>query len=276
MPSIDASVEVYEKGIGGKTTKFVLEDDLNGEVTLAQFLSHVKNITLLVANEILKEEQSRGFDKNPVIIVDGRVGVDPRNVKPFGQIQFKSKEVTSLEILSEIYQGIMERSKVVTGTYIEGNIVFLNGRVIATTLPELKTYIQSSPAIKPKDEFRFINVIPYARKLERLGVTAQRTQSRSVKSKDKKRGSGKVVKGANGPYYLTTRAATRKYKGNVQIYFGYILGSTLGVQSIPAQTKDGKKLRRTFKPKAGQKITKRNSGPYLYPQIKVIIGEGSK
>lgn len=270
---IDISVEVYEKGRGPKT-KFSLENDINGEISLQQFAEHVRQMSIIVAAEVLREEQRKGFDKNPVVVTDGRVGKSFLDVKPFGKIQFTSRKVTSLEIVEVIYKGILERSKVVTGTYIEGNLVFLNGKVIAVNMTELKQWLASSPKTNVGDEFRFVNVIPYARKLERRGVTAQRSQSRSVKNRSGRGKSGGSSLAANGVYYLTTRSAVRQYKGNAQIFFGFILGSTLGVQGIPAQTKAGKPLRRNFAPPKGKKATKRNSGPYLYPYIKLIIGEG--
>lgn len=274
--AFDISIEVRETGRGKNKTEFLLDSDLSGEVSFQQFLDHIRQMTIVVAAEVLKEEQQKGFEKNPIVITDGRVGKSFLDVKPFGNIQFKSRDVSSLEIVEVIYKGILERSKVVTGTYIEGNLVFLNGKVIALDMPDLKQWMENPPSIKAGDEFRFVNVVPYARKLERHGVTAQRSQSRSVKNRSGRGKTGGTYLAANGVYYLTTRSAVRQYKGNAQIFFGFILGSTLGVQGIPAKTKDGKILRRNFSPPKGKKITKRNSGPYLYPYIKLIIGDGTK
>lgn len=269
MPQVEANIRVFDQ-LDGRVIELDINRDLNGALTLKQFEETLKNTLLSISSYILREEQARGFDKNPVVITDGRVGKSPLDVQPYGKIEFVSTQVSGLEVIEEIYSGILSRSKVVTGTYYEGNIVFLNSKVVAINRAELKQWIASNPILNPGDAIRFVNVLPYARKLERHGVTAQRSRSRSVKSKDKEGRSGERILAPNGVYYLTSRAALGKFKGNLQIYFGFVLGSTLGVQGLVSSTKDGKPLRRTYKPSPKRP---KNSGPYLYPYIKLIFNQ---
>lgn len=249
-----------------------LNTDLQGEVTLAEFLTFTKKALLQISLDTLREEQAKGFDKNPITIVDGSKSKSIETVSPLGKIEFVNSQVQSLKVLEDIYQAILSRSKVVTGTYMAGNYVFLNGNVIATNLSEMQDWLKTSPSLGKGDIVRYINVVPYARRLERLGVTAQKTQSRRVKSKDKRKRSGETILGANGVYYLSSRAALRQYRNNVKIYFGFILGSQISAGAFPSMSKSGKPLRRSYKPPAGKKPSKK-FGPYLYPSIKVVFEE---
>ncbi len=266
---LDIEISVSEKG--RKDLAWSLESDINGEITMREFLQFMKNSLIAISFDVLKEEQGRGFDKKPIVVTDNRINKSPLLVSPFGQIEYVSTDISSLKIIVDIYQKIEERSKVVTGTYIEGNFVFLNGSVIATDSIELGNWAAKNPKVNKGDIFRFVNVVPYARKLERYGVTAQRSRARTVKSKNKK--NPLPILAPNGVYFLATRAAQRLYKRNVAIYFDFLLGSTLGLQNFPTIGRNGQPLRRNYKP---TKERPKNSGPYLYPTIKVVIGEGSK
>lgn len=250
-----------------------ITEDLNGEKTLEEFLQFTKGALISIAEFALKEEQAKGFDKKPVVITDGRVGKSPLDVNPLGSIEFVSTDVATTGVIRTVYDAILTRSKREEGTYIEGNLVFHKGSVIAENMIQLDAWIKSNPKVLPGDTIRFVNVVPYARKLERHGITAQRSKTRSVKSRDKQKRSGERILAANGTYYLSSRVAIREFKGNVKIFFGFILGSTLGVQNLPTITKGGKTLRTNYKPSPKRP---KNSGPYLYPYIKLIIGEGTK
>lgn len=265
MGSFDVSVKVKDS----RGNEFSIENDLDGKATLSDFIKFVKKSLIVIAADVLKDEQSRGFDKNPIVVVDGSVRKPIISVKPFGKIEFISSQTAGVDVIKFVYEQILGKSKVVTGTYYKGNFVFHNGNLVATDDSELLTWIKTNPPIKPGDIIRFVNVVPYARRLERLGVTAQRTKTKQVKSRDKQKRSGETILGANGVYFLASRAAASRYKNNVKIYFGYILGSTLGVQNFPTIGRDGKPLRRTYKTKGKPK----NTGPYLYPYIKLTVGE---
>jgi len=242
----------------GKPTKFSVNNDLNGELTLEELVKLMRRTLITVSHDLLKKRQAQGFEKDPVTIVDNRLNKPILQVKPFGKIEFK-KRVKSLEIIVFAYKEVLKRSPVESGNYRSSHFVFLNGTRIASTLSELLAWEKTNPKIERNDFIRIVNSAPYARRLERLGVTRQRTRRVRIKNK-RTNSSGRVRSPTslkpNGVYFLSTRAAKRKYKGNVSIYFGFIPGSLLGLTAM-------------FK---GGGTSKRKPRTYLYPTIKIYIG----
>lgn len=256
MSSVNFSVDykVYENG--RNAPEYTLESDLKGEVSLADFLQFTKSSLIVIADNALREEQALGFDKQPVVVVDGRVNKPVFAVHPFGSIEFVSK-ASMKEIILETYNGIIGRSPVLTGLYKSSNYVFVNGRQVATDLGSLESWLGTNPVFEEKDLIRFVNIQPYARKLERLGVTGQRQQSRTVRSKNRKTGGTKVkVLQPNGTYFLTARAIRSKYTRNSTIKFTFLSGSDLGIIGSFRTSKRGKPGRR-----------------YLYPTIIISVSE---
>lgn len=259
MQTIRCAVDIKVTESGRNAPEYQLDSDLNGEITLQDLLEYTKSSLILIAHEVLKEEQDAGFDKNPVVAVDGRVGKPVENVSPLGSIEFTSKADIN-QMLIDTYVSLLDRSPVLTGRYKSSHFVFLNGTQVATDLSSLSNWLTSEPKFKDSDIIRFVDIQPYARKLERLGVTAQRTQSRSSRSQDKRGRSGAKVLVPNGTYYLTYRAVKRKYKRNSSIGFGYISGASLGLADRSQQ--------HYFKTK---RKSEKVSRTYLYPTIAISV-----
>lgn len=250
-----ANIEISVTENGRKAPQYTLDGDLSGELTLAELLAFTKQSLILIADEVLSEEQAMGFDKTPVVVVDGRQNKAVADVSPIGKIEFVARADIG-DILTETYQAILDRSPVLTGTYKASNYVFWNGRQVATDMAALQSWLDSEPNFDDKDLIRFVDIQPYARKLEREGITAQRTKTRTVQSRDKRKAAqGVKVLAPNGVYYLTTRAIRNKYKNNSTIAFEFISGSQLGIQGGFAK-KPGKKSR-----------------TYLYPSILISVQE---
>lgn len=236
-------------------------------MTLKELVKFLRRSLIFISYDALKEEQARGFDKKPVLVVDGKRNKPITDVKPFGKVEFVSR-VAGVDIARDIYAQILKRSPVVSGNYLQSNFVFLNGKQIATNMQELEQWIKSRPVIRENDFLRFVNVAPYARRLERLGVTKNRTSRRRVKTNTRRRRRSKDLAIAlgletlapNGTYFLSTRAAKRKYKNNVSIYFGFIPGSQLGLNAT-FKTNYSTSRKKKSKPRT-----------YLYPTIKVYFG----
>lgn len=253
MLTFELDVSIQESGRGKRP--YNLDTDLNGEVTLKELLEFMRSALIIAADQALKEEQARGFDPKPVITVDGRVNKPILSVNPFGKIEINSRvDIDSMVI--DTYEGLLHRSQVDTGLYKSSHYVFLNGIQVATDMASLKTWLSSRPQLKDTDKIRFVNIQPYARKLERLGVTYQRKQTRTVKSKDKRLRSGERILAPNGTYFLTARAIRRKYKRNSSIKFTFISGSELGLTA-------------SFKAKK----PKQQNRAYLYPTIVITVAE---
>lgn len=262
----DVTMTVTERG--RKAPKYTLDADRGGAVSLEDFMRWHKEVLMSVASDVLREEQMRGFPKQPMTVVDGRKDKPLATVLPFGKIEFVAA-VASAPVLVSIFEGLLQRSKVVSGYYINHHLVVFNGITIASNIQQLKAWAANPPAMKKGDTIVFVNTAPYARKLERYGVTAQRSQMRQVDSKDKNNsrrlsrpGGGKVL-APNGVYFLTFRSIRRKFKNNALIQFRLISGSDMGLNDRFSEAgKYGKPDKATGK-----------SRNYLYPSIRITIGE---
>jgi len=252
----EVDIEVYEQG--KKRPEYTLDSDLHGEISLTDLLKWTKTSLIVIADEVLKQEQSAGFDAKPILLVDGKRGRSVLDVSPLGSIEFVARQAFG-DILLEAYNGLLRRSKVLTGRYKASHYVFFNGIQVATDLDSLRSWVNSSPTFKNKDTVRIVNIQPYGRRLELLGVTAQRSKPKLDEAgrRSGKR-SGKFFKVPNGAYVLTTRSLRAKYKQNALIRFSFLPGSSLGLAG-------------TFK--SGRRGKNSAGRPYLYPTIVFTITE---
>ncbi len=257
--SVDFKVE---EG-GKKSPLYTLESDLNGEVSLADFLAFTKQSLVVIADQVLKEEQANGFDKTPVVIVDGKSGQVVTDVSPLGSIEFVARSDMK-EIILTTYKNLLEKSPIWTGEYRAAHHVFLNGVEVAGDLASLTTWLATGPQFSERDLIRFVNSQPYARKLERYGVTQQRTKNRSATTKRKNKGTVTRVNQPNGVYYLTTRAIRTRFKKNSIIRFEFVSGAGIDF------TDRHNKVNRKFKTGKNKKSIGR---AYLYPSIVISVQE---
>jgi hypothetical protein len=215
MINMAVDFSVSEKG--RKAPNWTLEADLNGELTLVDLLSFTKTSLIKIFSIALDEEQAKGFTKTPRIKVDGNFGKSIERVNPLGEIRAFDKQ-NVLEILNFIAQGVFERSRVKSGNYLKSHIVLFNGNLIAVNLSTLDQWVKQNQNtdFKRGDRFQFINVAPYARKLELAGQRgsfdgnsfqdAGRTRRRGLNAKKQ------VVNKPNGTYYRTYLATRKKFK----------------------------------------------------------------
>ena len=183
-----------------------LTHDLDGEITLSELLDTLKSTLIISADSFLRQEQDAGFDKEPIMLVDGRRGKDILNVSPLGQIEFVSRQNIS-DIVIDAYEGLLYRSKVLHGVYIKSHYVFYNGKQVATDLESLKSWFASGVQVQDKDIIRIVNIQPYGRRLELLGVTAQRSNKKlEEKGRRNKVKTGVFFKVPNGTGIYSVRA----------------------------------------------------------------------
>lgn len=245
---------------GKRSPKLDLVDasggDLDGKLSLEELFAYVKKVLIVTADTVLKDAQAQGFDKNPVVTVDGVTGKPIVDVKPIGSIEFTARADMG-DIVLATYQALLDRSPVKTGRFKSSNYVFHNGIQVATDLSSLESWLANSPNFQERDLIRFVNIQPYARKLERHGTRADGeggTQSKKRYSTRKNRPAYKVLV-PNGTYYVTARAIRNKYKRNSIIKFEFIQGSQLGLTA-------------SFGPRRGKP-----GRPYLYPSILISVQE---
>ena len=272
------SADIVVKDSDRTSPPWTLESDLNGQASLIQFLHFTKKSLIEIAKTVLSEEQGNGRfprskDEYSTLVDKSRTKTIDA-VHPLGSIDFLAKSIFKDDLI-EMYKHILERSKVVTGLYLDHNFVFFNRAVIATNMGELEQWIEKGKPIKAGDTIHFVNVVPYARRLELLGVRAGATQNRKQKyskgsgSRFNKSGKFKVP---NGAYYLSYRALRRRFVGNFRIKFDFMLGSLLGLDKIAVQGPSGP-LRKLGAPKETSRGYTPNR-PYLYPVIEIVVEEG--
>lgn len=264
MATFKMSASITVKEVGRKSPAWSLEGDQGGEVTLKDFLAWRKEVLILISTEALRDEQRQGgFPTEGFQMLVDRRRKPLSEVSPFGMVEFIAPQSGS-GILFEAYEGILRRSKIVTGNYFDSNLVVYNGNTVATTMGEFQQWLKTDPEFSPNDTVVFVNTAPYARKLERLGVTSQRTSSRTVKSRDKRGRSGPKILAPNGVYHLTFRQLKRKYKNNVKVDFNFIPGSAMGL-GAKFKTPRGSGRGRL------NPLQKIKSRTYLYPSIKITF-----
>lgn len=148
----------------------------------------IRQFQIMTARHVLAEEQARGFDREPRVIVDRRFDAAIETVKPFGRIEFVER-VDIGEVVEWIWKRLLERSPVLTGRYQDSHIVMING----ASVPDIRGY-------KPGDRIQIVNIQPYARKVER----------------------GQSIMAPNGVYRGVFNAARRRYGRNLFIDFRYV------------------------------------------------------
>lgn len=253
-------VKIQESGALKHYNNYSIEADLDGDMTLSQLLEFTKSSLIVTADQVLREEIDNGFPKDYVTIVDGNKNKAVQNVHPLGKIEFAAKRDIS-EIILFTYQGLLERSPVDTGRYKSSHYVFLNGTQVATDLSSLEAWLKTEPQINLNDKVRFVNIQPYARRLERLGVRSGVTQARTRNKKQRDGTSKSYLNQPNGAYFLTARAVSSKFKRNTSIRFTFITGGQLGIAG-------------SFK--TGRRGRNSSGRPYLYPSIIISVGGGVK
>lgn len=263
MLALNLEYSVVESGTNG--AQYIIGDGPPEGADLELLLKYFKKTLVLVADTVLKEEQAKGFDMNPIVAVDGVTNRSTLDVKPFGKIEISAR-VDASDFILKIYTDILEKSPVDTGMYLDYNFIFYNSNPIASNMSELNTWLAKKVPLKTGDIIRFANVMPYASMLERNGITRQKAKMRRTIAKPyKKRKVGPMlVRQPNGTYFLSARAVTRKYKFNSNIRFEWVNGAKMDLAGVPSVSRSGKPLRKTFK---------KRKGSYVYPSIVVRITE---
>lgn len=261
---LQVEVNVIEKG--KNAPQYSLNQRLSGDVEYEELFSFTKRSLISIARTVLEEEQSRGFDKDPVVRIDGQLGRTEDQVSPLGKIEYTARQSLN-DVILDLFDAVEERSPVATGFYKAHNFLLFNGKSIGNTRQQIEAWINSGPEIKDADILQLIDIAPYASKLERQGTTASKrglnSKQRLVKSRDKRQRSGEKVRAPNGTYFLASRSLKRFYGANVQVRFEFINGSSISADpGLPTSDFSGKKLRTNFASR---------SGAYTYPSIRIFI-----
>lgn len=197
----------------------------------------VKAETIKAAFDVLPREVRKGFDNEPVVITDGVVRRDPRQVKPFGKIEFVARTNVADAVMWALTE-LQKKSPVLTGRYASSHTVMINGA-------EVKGNIRSAlQKVKAGDRVQIVNPQPYARKLEggvegdRLsyaqsqfgfgGGGSNKKYLRSLEARQGRTRSGKRRRTAT--YKPTLRKVVQRWGKSVYVEFKYVKLS-LGVKA---------------------------------------------
>jgi len=177
---------------------------------------------------------------------------------------------------------ILQYSPRSTGQYISGNKVFVNGVQVANSRQSLRRFIvqkASQGGFKDSDEIRFINVNPYARRLENKGIrrgVRGKYANKNTPSKrkfGKSRRTGKNIIKPSGAYFNAHRNIRSKFKQVAKfIQFTYLVNGTKGIFIKRAIGPNGQIFHNSFQTGKRGAIGR----PYLYPTILVRLdGRGA-
>jgi hypothetical protein len=234
------SVSYFIKDSGKNATGYDLANDFDGRVTLLDLYRFTKNALITISPDVLKEEQAKGFDKEPTLIVDNKFNKKLADVHPLGKIEYVAR-AQFREIIVETYRKILYYSPNDTGRYFNGNWVTFNGARIANSMPSLEAWLRTKKDFTPNDIIRFVNIEPYARKLEGLGITRQKRKAKTA-IRRRKKGGRRRVGVPNGAYAMAYSSVKRRFKKNVYIGFDLLPGNKIGIEGPPELTKfHGKK-----------------------------------
>ncbi|MGE0574064.1 hypothetical protein [Reyranella sp.] len=184
----------------------------------------------------LTAEVRRGFDPQPVVITDGVVGRDPKQVRPFGKIEFVARaDIADLVMLA--HAELVRRSPIGPeegGHYRDDHRLLINDvEVKGPWRPALQR-------VRGGDRIQLVNVRIYARKLE-SATANQRT------GRQRRRGSSRQAPG--GIYRPVLRMIVQRYSRSVYVDYklvklnlgAKVLGQVGGRRKIKGRIVDGPK-----------------------------------
>jgi hypothetical protein len=86
------SITVSERGRSKLKPEWTLESDINWKVTAQQLFGFLQDTLINTALLALEDEQRQGFDKQPVVRVDNKIGKSVFSVNPLGKIEFIARQ----------------------------------------------------------------------------------------------------------------------------------------------------------------------------------------
>jgi hypothetical protein len=133
-------------GVGDERLAVLFDQSFGGDI---------RAFTADLAADVLLDEQAKGFDLKPVVIVDGRYGASPDDVKAFGKVEYAAL-VNVADAAVWAWEELFRRSPVDSGEFQDSIVMMVNG-VTVNDLNELK----------PGERVQITDLQPYAGKIER-------------------------------------------------------------------------------------------------------------
>lgn len=259
----------------GEPMRFELLNGKGEDAEINSFedlLKYTKQALITISKEVLAEEQQKGFDRKPVRMVDGSFSKTEDNVNPLGKIEYAARQDLK-EIALYIYDNIEILSKSSSGTYKRYNVMYWGDSLVATNRSEIISFFESHKGVQGT-KIRFVNLTPYARKLERFGkFKGNKGKKKYRKSRDDLLRSGSVRKSGlgqsvmvlaeSGTYFQAAQRARSAFKGNSLIKFEILPGGYLGLDKLDIKNPRGEGMLR--------KVYAGTNDPYMYPTILLYV-----
>lgn len=208
-------------------------------------------VTVSTANQVLKEEQAKGTFPRDRKLYTTWVDNSPR--KQEIQVRFGGKiSYIQRQALSEVYEFILRRIEDLAPIgpgpkkgkepfrrrhYYESTVMLVNGKAVITegqAAGDIKILaLRGLKNIKPSDRVQFMNVQPYARRIEQ-GKTEYRSVGKGVWRRQRDRDTAFAkpfnwsLQAPNGVFKVVAREAARRFKGVAQVRFTYAQAPALG------------------------------------------------
>lgn len=153
------------------------------------YFQDIKDFLIETAGSALKQEQSRGFAETPKIRVDNRFGKRIVTVKPLGKIEF-IEDQSDFEFMKDLITKARELAPVKTGRYRQSLAFYRMGREGGSdyTIREIAEALKKHETNKFEYAFQFLVGVPYASRLEYLGVTRRSRGKRTITGHKRSRG----------------------------------------------------------------------------------------
>lgn len=168
---------------------------------------------IAIAREALAEEQLRGFDRNPRVIVDRRFDAPVESVKFGGRIEYAARFPID-DVVAEIFAELVARSPVLTGDYRDSHVVMVNNQSIA--------YQQGQALnLQDGDRVQIVNTQPYARKIEG-GGRVRRNRRGTNTQRVERSGSALSAQAPNGVYRVVWSWAKQRFGSLAFVDFKWV------------------------------------------------------
>ena len=244
-------------------SNYKIKNDMTGDATFEEIADRFKLAIVGIAQNEITEAVAGGFDKDYRTKVDNKFGKPVLAVNPWGKIEFYAQTSDVTQVLKDTYASIARRTTIgETRMLMSSNVVFFNGVLVARNKSEFNSWLKDK-TFKTKDRIRFVNLAPYARKMELNGNVGKLSLVKSKKFKMK-------VKKPNGAYWLSQKDMHSKHaymKDKIKFVFLPISPSIASSFHGGRMQKNGSPFRYNFK---------KDGRPYLYPTIRITLSDDIK
>lgn len=190
----------------------------------------VKAFTISTFFDVLGKEAASGFDTQPIIVTDGYVRKDPRQVRPFGRIEARARSFIG-DAVTWLLEELRRLSPVKTHRYQNSHVVIVDGQIV-TNLATLKA----------GERVMIANIQPYAGRIEGRdawtrwevkGGKSSRRAKRKAWGAKKSQMSGWSPQAPNGVYRVAIKNLNKKFgRSIVALYQPQVLPASVGAGAM--------------------------------------------